>query len=594
MLNSKFNLILRFLVCASLIFIPLGNLDEWLYDQLFRLRGKQQTDTSIVLVRVSDAKIYQLLQKDKDTFPLKTLAIEQGNLSFWLSPFYSSLIKKLSPTQPKLIVFTQFFDWVDHRTSQLPSSNKLIFSGTISDENRLVPPSRLTQNENYGFNNLFPDPDNIIRQTYLYYSYGASLALAAKKNIESSPDNRNLLEPLKIDFRGPAGSFPNYNAWDLFISDKLDPQLFKNRIILVGKEGSPASDFNTPFGKMSRLELQANILDTFLNHREIRVLPKHYTRICSFVAIVIAGFIVLYYPLTLAWILLGGFCSLVLLTSLMLFAEFKLWLGISNVIVTILGTHLILLGYTLRKQEESKFLLEQEAKYFKELDQFKNNFISLFSHDLKTPIAKIKAISNRLLTENKNLPENVVESLKAVDRTGGDLARLISDILKITRLESMSLQASKEVIDLNRIVETSLDQLKFVADEKKIKLTADLEPLFSIEGDPKLIQEVVTNLIENAIKYSPFESTVVVKTEETKKSVKVSISDQGLGISKEDLPRVTEKFYRSPKVIDQTSGTGLGLYLSKYFVELHRGELEIQSELGKGTIVSFSLPLDNK
>jgi signal transduction histidine kinase len=587
----KFNLIVRLLVCVLLIFIPLGNLDEWLYDQFFKIRGTLNKETSIVLVRVSDAKIYQLLQRDKETLPLNTLAIEQGNLSLWLSPFYSDLIKKISQTKPKLIMFTQFFDWVDHRTRSLTGFSPLVFSATISDENRLVPPARLTLGDNYGFNNLFPDGDNVIRQSYLFYSYGSSLALSAQKLVQSNPANRNLLEPIKIDFKGPAGSFPSYNAWDLFNADKIDTDEFKNKIILIGREGSPASDFNTPFGKMARLEIQANILDTFLNRREIKFLPTSYSLIGAAVALVVSGFLVLYYPLTLSWILLALFCVFIFLFNLLIFSQFKLWLGFSNIITTVLGTHLILLGYTLRRQEESRWLLEQEAKYFKELDQFKNNFISLFSHDLKTPIAKIKAITNRLMTENRELPSSVTDSLKAIDRTGGDLARLISDILKITRLESMSLETSKEVIDLNRIVENSASDLRFLAEEKEIKLTLDLEPLFSIEGDQKLIQEVITNLIENAIKYSPNHTEVIIRTEESKDCVKVSVRDQGIGISKEDLPRVTEKFFRSPKVLEKTPGTGLGLYLANYFVRLHHGELEIQSELGRGTIVTFSLPI---
>ncbi|MFM8316179.1 MAG: CHASE2 domain-containing protein [Deltaproteobacteria bacterium] len=587
----KFNLIVRLLVCVLLIFIPLGNLDEWLYDQFFKIRGTLNKETSIVLVRVSDAKIYQLLQRDKETLPLNTLAIEQGNLSLWLSPFYSDLIKKISQTKPKLIMFTQFFDWVDHRTRSLTGFSPLVFSATISDENRLVPPARLTLGDNYGFNNLFPDGDNVIRQSYLFYSYGSSLALSAQKLVQSNPANRNLLEPIKIDFKGPAGSFPSYNAWDLFNADKINTDEFKNKIILIGREGSPASDFNTPFGKMARLEIQANILDTFLNRREIKFLPKSYSLIGAAVALVVSGFLVLYYPLTLSWILLALFCVFIFLFNLLIFSQFKLWLGFSNIITTVLGTHLILLGYTLRRQEESRWLLEQEAKYFKELDQFKNNFISLFSHDLKTPIAKIKAITNRLMTENRELPSSVTDSLKAIDRTGGDLARLISDILKITRLESMSLETSKEVIDLNRIVENSASDLRFLAEEKEIKLTLDLEPLFSIEGDQKLIQEVITNLIENAIKYSPNHTEVIIRTEESKDCVKVSVRDQGIGISKEDLPRVTEKFFRSPKVLEKTPGTGLGLYLANYFVRLHHGELEIQSELGRGTTVTFSLPI---
>jgi signal transduction histidine kinase len=590
----KINLIFRLALCVVLIFLPLGNLDEWLYDQFFKLRGFQKRETPIVLIRVSDTKIYQLLQQEKGALPPNTLAIEQGNLSLWLRPFYSELIKKIAPTKPTLLVFTPFFDWVDHRNPSPLAIKNIIFSGMINDENRLIPPSRLTLGENYGFNNLFPDPDNVIRQSYLFYSYGASLALAAQKAISSSPINRDLQEPLRIDFRGPAGSFASYNAWDLFNSEKLDPDSFRNKIILIGRESSPASDLKTPFGRMSRLEVQANILDTFINHHEIKVLPRSYSLIGAALSLGIAGFIVIYYPLTLAWILILLFCSAIVLANLVMFAELKLWLGFSNIIITVLGTHLVLLGYALRKQEESKWLLEQEAKYFKELDQFKNNFISLFSHDLKTPIAKIKALTNRVLTENKSLPKEVLESLKGIDRTSGDLARLISDILKITRLESLSFEASREVIDLNRLVETSAADLKFLADEKNIKLTLDLEPLFSIEGDQKLIQEVITNLIENAIKYSLPNTEVSIKTEETKNEVVVSVQDQGFGISPEDLPKVKEKFFRSSKVISQSQGTGLGLYLANYFVELHKGTLKIESQLGQGTTVTFSLPIDSK
>jgi signal transduction histidine kinase len=590
----KINLIIRLALCVVLIFLPLGNLDEWLYDQFFKLRGFQKRETPIVLIRVSDTKIYQLLQQEKETFPVHTLAIEQGNLSLWLRPFYAELIKKLATTKPTLLVFTPFFDWVDHRNPSPLAIKNIIFSGMINDENRLIPPSRLTLGENYGFNNLFPDADNVIRQSYLYYSYGASLALVTQKAISSSPIFRDLQQPLRIDFRGPSGSFPSYNAWDLFNAEKIDPDSFRDKIILIGRESSPASDLNTPFGRMSRLEVQANIIDTFINHHEIKVLPRSYSLIGSALSLVVAGTIIIYYPLTLAWILILLFCSAIVLSNLVMFAELKLWLGFSNIVVTVLGTQLVLLGYSLRKQEESKWLVEQEAKYFKELDQFKNNFISLFSHDLKTPIAKIKAITNRIMTDNKNLSKELLESLKGIDRTSGDLARLISDILKITRLESMSLETSKEVIDLNRLVETSAADLKFLADEKNIKITLDLEPLFSIEGDQKLIQEVIINLIENAIKYSLADTEVVIKTEETKNQVIVSIQDQGFGISPEDLPKVKEKFFRSPRVISQSQGTGLGLYLANYFVELHKGTLKIESQLGQGTKVTFSLPIESK
>src|SRR5690606_18679576 len=109
----------------------------------------------------------------------------------------------------------------------------------------------------------------------------------------------------------------------------------------------------------------------------------------------------------------------------------------------------LMLGYRLHKQEEVEWKLQQEGEYLKELDQFKNNFISLFSHDLKTPIAKIRAITERTLTENPDLPPTISQSLKNIERTNDELARLISDILKLTKMETMSLEPRTEVLDIN-------------------------------------------------------------------------------------------------------------------------------------------------
>lgn len=210
---------------------------------------------------------------------------------------------------------------------------------------------------------------------------------------------------------------------------------------------------------------------------------------------------------------------------------------------------------------------------------------------MKTPIAKIKAVTDRLLTEHTDLAPEVRDSLKTIDRTNGELARFISDILKVTKMESMPLEVRKEVIDLNRLAEVAVQRLKFLSDEKGISVILDLEPLFSMEGDQQLVQEVITNLLENAIKYSSHDRTVIVRTREEDSRVLVAVIDEGEGIPADEIPRVTGKFYRGRSVGGKTKGSGLGLYLAKYFVELHAGKLDIKSELGKGTEVSFWLPL---
>lgn len=247
--------------------------------------------------------------------------------------------------------------------------------------------------------------------------------------------------------------------------------------------------------------------------------------------------------------------------------------------------------YILWRQRKQQWQLKEHAGYLQEIDQFKNNFLSLFSHDLKTPIAKIRAIVHRLLENSPELSESARNDLRSIDRTNDELARLISDILKVTKMESMRLEPEKKVVDLNRLVEKASQSLKFAAEQQKVEMVLDLEPLFSIEGDPQLIQEVITNLIENAVKYSPAQSKVVVQTFEEPGKVGVRVLDYGPGIVAEELPRVTGKFYRGKYAQEKTKGTGLGLYLSKYFVELHGGEIELKSQVGKGTDVRFWLPI---
>jgi signal transduction histidine kinase len=146
-------------------------------------------------------------------------------------------------------------------------------------------------------------------------------------------------------------------------------------------------------------------------------------------------------------------------------------------------------------------------------------------------------------------------------------------------------------VDINRLVENAVQRLKFLFDQKDISIVQNLEPLFSMEGDPQLLLEVITNLLENAVKYSPPNSKVIVQTQESDSTVSVHVFDEGPGIPDEELPRVTSKFYRGKAANETTRGSGLGLYLAKYFVELHGGNLNIQSELGVGTHVSFTLPI---
>jgi len=586
----QLSLTVRIALALLLVSVPLPSFDQWLYDHVFQLQPKQVQKPAYVLVRVSEGKLSNLLEKEYQNNEL-SLALPDGTRPIWRKAFYESLISRLNQHSPKLIVFTTFFDWVDPKTTPPQSQTPILFSSLIDEEGKLVPPPpRLAPDAHFGFNNLFPDNDNVLRQSPLIYSSGKSLALKAYEFLKGSAPPVDLTQPIHIFFKGPAGTFPSLDAWDVF-ENTTDLALLRDQVVLIGREGSPSHDVETPFGKMSRLEIQGNIVRTFLESKQIQILSSPIQLLASFLTVVGAIGIILYFPLSVAWLLLMLFASVLVMLSYMSLIWFKAWWGLANPLFCILGTHLLLIGFKIGRQEEKQWRIQEESKYLKEMDEFKNNFVSLFSHDLKTPIAKIKAILDRLQSENPSLDPSVRQGLSGVERANNELARLISDILRITKMESMPIEPAKEVVDINRLVESAIQRLSFLFEEKEIKLVANLEPLFAMEGDPQLLLEVITNLLENAVKYSPSKSQVVIQTQETDHQVRVSVRDEGPGIPEEELPRVTSKFYRGKSVDKSTRGSGLGLYLAKYFVELHRGTLHLTSEPGRGTEVSFTLPI---
>jgi signal transduction histidine kinase len=157
-------------------------------------------------------------------------------------------------------------------------------------------------------------------------------------------------------------------------------------------------------------------------------------------------------------------------------------------------------------------------------------------------------------------------------------------------VESRDFKLQKEAADINEIVEHAVERISSFANDKNIMIHLNLEPMFLVEFDSVLIHEVILNLIENALKYSPPNSNIFISSREVNDQVIVVIEDEGFGIAKEDQPRIFEKFYRSNQENSSIKGSGLGLYLVKYFIELHNGSIFLESAVGKGTKVTISLP----
>jgi signal transduction histidine kinase len=173
-----------------------------------------------------------------------------------------------------------------------------------------------------------------------------------------------------------------------------------------------------------------------------------------------------------------------------------------------------------------------------------------------------------------------------------ELNRFITSILELNKVESKRLQLNFESKDINVLLERAIDSFRAQALANKIKLSANLEPLFPIRVDASLISKIINNLIDNAIKYSPPNSEIRISSRETGDWIEIAITDQGIGMSREERELLFTRFFRiKNEATTKVAGTGLGLYLTKYFVEAHKGTVEVESEKGLGSTFKIRLPL---
>jgi two-component system phosphate regulon sensor histidine kinase PhoR len=274
--------------------------------------------------------------------------------------------------------------------------------------------------------------------------------------------------------------------------------------------------------------------------------------------------------------------------SLWTFDTYYFWIPIMAPAIVSFVTYITFLSFQLTLKEYLNEQLEKEHQFLLDVEELKNNFLSLISHDLKTPIAKIQAIVDRLIAQYPG--HEFAGDLTSLREVTAELHRYIRTILQIARVESRDFRINKDSADINEIIETVVEQLDPLARNKKMVLKTNLEPMFLIEVDHILMHEVILNLIENAIKYTPEGGHVEVSSQEVDGNVIIMVEDSGPGIPESEQARVFEKFYRGELGKSQPKGSGLGLYLVKYFIELHAGKVLLDSS-PKGTKIGFSLPV---
>ncbi|HRO68347.1 MAG TPA: ATP-binding protein, partial [Pseudobdellovibrionaceae bacterium] len=393
---------------------------------------------------------------------------------------------------------------------------------------------------------------------------------------------------LMVNSRGGPRVFTRYSLSEI-LNDETPPNAFRGKIIIIGADTGNGPRFLTPVGALPRSEIFAHMVDNQLDGRWIKRLDFVWYAAIFFVITLFSVFLITTYPQSVVLLFFLWIGTLSAALSAWAFDTLAIWFPAFSPFVLLAATWIVFIGYQATRIERINLRLQQEQRYLHELEQLKNNFVSLISHDLKTPIAKIQAVVNRLRAQS--LHPDLQEDFRSLHQSSEELHRYIQSILRVLRVESRDFKLNLDVGDINEVIEEVTRQLQPLAKEKSITMALDLEPMFSSEFDVTLMKEVVLNLIENAIKYTPVGGRIEIRSREVEDSIRVEIQDNGQGIAKEDLERVWQKFTRGTGQDLKTKGTGLGLFLVKYFIELHGGEVRLESELDRGTTVWFTLPL---
>jgi signal transduction histidine kinase len=223
----------------------------------------------------------------------------------------------------------------------------------------------------------------------------------------------------------------------------------------------------------------------------------------------------------------------------------------------------------------------------------KTNFVSSVSHELRTPLTSVKGYAAILLTGKLGeVPKDVRERLEKINRHSDELVHMVNELLDISRIESGKVTMRQEVCDLKEIAAKVEDLLSGQLKERKLYLNTEISPEANLVlADKTQLERVFINLIGNAMKFTPPEGKITIRSHKTEKMVEINISDTGCGIPEGSREAIFEEFYRVDNAINQeVKGTGLGLSLVKHIIEAHGGRIWVTSIVGTGSTFSFTLP----
>jgi len=241
-----------------------------------------------------------------------------------------------------------------------------------------------------------------------------------------------------------------------------------------------------------------------------------------------------------------------------------------------------------RTKELTKALEEVQR-----INKMKTEFISAVSHELRTPLTSIKGYASILMAGKVGeIPPQVKDRLKKINKHSDNLVKMINDLLDIARIESGRAVMQRTQQSLKTVIDNIKDLLAPQIKEKEIALTTDIPAdTPEVMMDIAQIERVFINLVSNAIKFTPQKGTIGIQVSFDEGKITVAVKDSGIGIKETDMGRLFEEFYRAENIINQNvKGTGLGLSLAKNIIEAHHGEIRVASTVGEGTTFTFTLP----
>ena len=238
----------------------------------------------------------------------------------------------------------------------------------------------------------------------------------------------------------------------------------------------------------------------------------------------------------------------------------------------------------------------EDVSELRRLQRIRTEFIDNLSHELRTPLTTVSLLAETLVREadqaGEALPPRMRDRIAKIEVETDHLVQMVNELLDLSRIESGGPMPLLDSIDLGRLALASVERLRLFAERQGVVLRTDVpEQVPVVLGAEDRLGQVFINLLHNAVKFSPDGGEVTVRVWSAAEEVSVAVEDHGIGIPKADQARIFERFYKADKARRRGAGTGLGLAIARHVVEGHGGRIRVESEEGRGSTFSFSIPM---